>query len=144
MLKECGLQDIYQCVVNKDSDVSNSSKILHKPAHMSAQEPLSRLPSASAAELTAALTAFDSFLSALDPISSPRLTLLRASNPRIATQIHQATLQKVGRAYLKVVEEVRAPKNRYEAPQSLLGSRRPFGQEIVLWQVLGVEGDEKS
>ncbi|KAF8606493.1 oligomeric complex COG6 [Ceratobasidium sp. AG-I] len=127
MLKECGLQDIYQCIVTKDS-----------------AEPLSRLSGASAVELTAALTAFDSFLSALDPISSPRLALLRASNPRIATQIHHATLQRVGRAYLKVVEEVRAPKNRYEAPQSLLGSRRPFGQEIVLWQVLGVEDDEKS
>ena len=144
MLKECGLQDIYQSIITKDSDVSYNNYISIKITHKASQEPLSRLPGASAVALTAALTAFDSFLSALDPISTPRLTLLRASNPRIATQIHHATLQRVGRAYLKVVEEVRAPKNRYEAPQSLLGSRRPFGQEIVLWQVLGVEGDEKS
>ncbi|KAG8765755.1 Golgi transport complex subunit 6 [Ceratobasidium sp. 428] len=126
-LQECGLQDLYQCITNKDSD-----------------EPLSRIPGASALELTTALTTFDSFLSVLDPVSSPRLALLRASNARIATQIHQTTLQRVGRVYLKVVEEVRAPKNRYEAPQSLLGSRRPFGQEIVLWQVLGVEEDSRS
>jgi hypothetical protein len=108
------------------------------------QEPLSRLPSASALELSVALTSFDAFLSVLDPISSPRLALLRASNPRIATRIHQAALEQVGRVYLTVVEEVRAPKNKYEAPQSLLGSRRPFGQEIVLWQVLGVENSDLS
>ncbi|QRV75275.1 Conserved oligomeric complex COG6 [Ceratobasidium sp. AG-Ba] len=126
-LQECGLQSIHQCISSKSSD-----------------EPLSHLPGASAPELTAALTAFDSFLSTLDPVSSPRLSLLRASNARIATQIHQTTLQRVGRIYLNVVEEVRAPKNRYEAPQSLLGSRRPFGQEIVLWQVLGVEDDGES
>ncbi|KAG9124916.1 Golgi transport complex subunit 6 [Ceratobasidium sp. 392] len=131
MLQECGLQDLYKCITTKDPK--------HKP-----QEPLSRVPGASASELTTALTAFDSFLSILDPVSSPRLALLRTSNARIATQIHQTTLQRVGRVYLKVVEEVRASKNRYEAPQSLLGSRRPFGQEIVLWQVLGVEGDSKS
>ncbi|KAG8740193.1 Golgi transport complex subunit 6, partial [Ceratobasidium sp. 414] len=114
MLQECGLQDLHRCVITKDSG-----------------EPLSRIPGASAPELTTALTTFDSFLSVLDPVSSPRLAFLRASNARIATQIHQTTLQRVGRIYLNVVEEVRAPKNRYEAPQSLLGSRRPFGQEIV-------------
>ncbi|KAG9104660.1 Golgi transport complex subunit 6 [Ceratobasidium sp. 370] len=127
MLRECGLQDLYKCITAKDPN-----------------EPLSRIPGASAPELTTALTTFDAFLSVLDPVSSPRLTLLRASNARIATQIHQTTLQRVGRVYLNVVEEVRAPKNRYEAPQSLLGSRRPFGQEIVLWQVLGVEDSSKS
>ncbi|KAG9099599.1 Golgi transport complex subunit 6 [Ceratobasidium sp. UAMH 11750] len=127
MLQECGLQDLHKCITTKDPS-----------------EPLSRIPGASAPELTTALTTFDSFLSMLDPVSSPRLALLRASNARIATQIHQTTLQRVGRVYLNVVEEVRAPKNRYEAPQSLLGSRRPFGQEIVLWQVLGVEDSSQS
>ncbi|CEL55748.1 Conserved oligomeric Golgi complex subunit 6 OS=Cryptococcus neoformans var, neoformans serotype D (strain B-3501A) GN=COG6 PE=3 SV=1 [Rhizoctonia solani AG-1 IB] len=122
MLNESGLEGIYKHINSKDPE-----------------EPLSRLPGASGLELTAVLTSFDAFLSVLDPISSPRLALLRAPNPRIATRIHQAALERVGRVYLRVVEEVRAPKNKYEAPQSLLGSRRPFGQEAVLWQVLGVE-----
>ncbi|CAE6466721.1 unnamed protein product [Rhizoctonia solani] len=127
LLGESGLQEIYKYINSKDPE-----------------EPLSRLPGASGLELTAILTSFDAFLSILDPISSPRLALLRASNPRIATQIHQAALERVGMVYLKVVEEVRTPKNKYEAPQSLLGSRRPFGQESVLWQVLGIEGSNSA
>ncbi|KAF8753532.1 Oligomeric complex COG6 [Rhizoctonia solani] len=106
MLNESGLQELYKHIDSK-----------------SPEEPLSRLPGASGLELTAVLTSFDAFLSILDPISSPRLGLLRAPNPRIATRIHQDALERVGRVYLRVVEEVRAPKNKYEAPQSLLGSR---------------------
>ncbi|CAE6537103.1 unnamed protein product [Rhizoctonia solani] len=127
MLGESGLQELYKHINSKDPE-----------------EPLSRLPGTSGLELTAVLTSFDAFLSILDPISSPRLALLRAPNPRIATKIHQAALERVGRVYLKVAEEVRAPKNKYEAPQSLLGSRRPFGQEAVLWQVLGVENSNST
>lgn len=75
----------------------------------------------------------------LDPSSTPRLSLL--SIPRLSSLIHRTVLERVGRAYGKICEAVKDAENRYESPTTLLGTRRPFGQMAVLWQVLGIEED---
>ncbi|GJJ08446.1 hypothetical protein Clacol_002664 [Clathrus columnatus] len=88
-------------------------------------------------EVTAALRAFDSFLSKLDVISSPRLELLAV--PRLATLIHRTALKELGDYYGSLCAMIKDPKNKYEFASTLLGSQRPFGQMDVLWQVMGVE-----
>jgi len=37
---------------------------------------------------------------------------------------------------------VRDPENKYEFATTVLGSKRPFGQMSVLWQVLNVSDSE--
>lgn len=101
------------------------------------QTPLSHLPAASSQETSTALRNFDSFLSSLDVLSSPRLALL--SVPRLATLIHRSALKQIGEAYGRICDEVRLSGNKYEFVTTLLGSQRPFGQMNVLWQVLGVQ-----
>ncbi|KAG8983873.1 Golgi transport complex subunit 6, partial [Tulasnella sp. 427] len=122
-LKESGLEPIVQAMDSKPVDT-----------------PLSRLPSASSQALTAALTQFDSFLSTLDPSSSPRLALL--SVPRLASSIHIDALHHIGRVYGRICDQVRKPENKYEFAGTLLGSRRPFGDMRVLWQILGVDVED--
>ncbi|KAG9013500.1 Golgi transport complex subunit 6 [Tulasnella sp. 427] len=122
-LKESGLEPIVQAMDSKPIDT-----------------PLSRLPSASSQALTAALTQFDSFLSTLDPSSSPRLALL--SVPRLASSIHTDALHQIGRVYGRICDQVRKPENKYEFAGTLLGSRRPFGDMRVLWQILGVDVED--
>ncbi|KAG8913144.1 Golgi transport complex subunit 6 [Tulasnella sp. 417] len=122
-LKESGLEPIVQAMDSKPADT-----------------PLSRLPSASSQALTAALTQFDSFLSTLDPSSSPRLSLL--SVPRLASSIHTDALHQIGRVYGRICDEVKKPENKYEFAGTLLGSRRPFGDMRVLWQILGVDVED--
>lgn len=101
------------------------------------QTPLSHLPAATSQETSSALRKFDSFLSSLDVLSSPRLALLTV--PRLATFIHRSALKKIGETYSHICNEVRNPGNKYEFATTLLGSQRPFGQMNVLWQVLGVQ-----
>ena len=103
---------------------------------MNEQVPLSHLPSTGSQHISAALQGFDSFLSVLDVLTSPHLALL--SQPRLATLIHRAALERVATAYDRVCEAVRDPKNKYEFSGTLLGSRRPFGQMEVLFQILGL------
>lgn len=102
--------------------------------------PLSHEPTASSQAVTAALKEFDTFLSTLDVHSSPRLALL--SVPSVASRIHRGSLARIGRAYGRLCDAVREPANKYEFASTLLGSRRPFGQMAVLWQVLGISEAE--
>ncbi|KAG8970571.1 Golgi transport complex subunit 6 [Tulasnella sp. 419] len=99
--------------------------------------PLSREPVASSQAVTAALGLFDTFLSQLDVVSSPRLLLL--SVPRLSTMVHRKALHSVALEYGRVCDAVRKPENKYEFSGTLLGSRRPFGEMRVLWQVLGID-----
>lgn len=64
------------------------------------------------------------------------------SVPRLASSIHSDAVQKIGLAYGRVCDAVRKPDNKYEFAGTLLGSRRPFGDMRVLWQVLGVDEGE--
>ncbi|KDQ13474.1 hypothetical protein BOTBODRAFT_111408 [Botryobasidium botryosum FD-172 SS1] len=120
LLQESGLAPIIESINTKPAD-----------------RPLSHIASADSSSVTSALSNFDAFLSTLDVISSPRLTLL--SVPRLVTKVHRAALARIGRAYGTVCEAVKKAENRYEFASTLLGSRRPFGQMSVLWQVLGVD-----
>ena len=47
-------------------------------------------------------------------------------------------------AYGKVCDAVRKSQNRYEFAGTLLGSRRPFGEMRVLWQVLGIDPEAEN
>jgi conserved oligomeric Golgi complex subunit 6 len=102
--------------------------------------PLARVQGCSSQNVSVALQAFDSFLSSLDVLTSPSLSLL--SLPRLGTLIHRTALERVARAYGKICQAIRDPKNKYEFSGTLLGSRRPFGQMSVLLQVLGLDNLE--
>jgi len=82
------------------------------------------------------LDRFDSFLSSLDVLTSPRLVLV--ASPTISSRIHREALRKVGQAYGVVADAVRNPANKYEFATTVLGTKRPFGQMSVLWQVLNI------
>ena len=67
--------------------------------------------------------------------------LAQLTMQRYHTQIHQAALERVARAYRIICEHVRNPENKYEAASTLLGGEKPFGQVHLLWQIFGLEGD---
>ncbi|GAA6043711.1 hypothetical protein JCM8097_007495 [Rhodosporidiobolus ruineniae] len=92
----------------------------------SAETPLSQDPAASPANLLAAATAFSSFLSTLDPVSSPRLALLP---PHLAASIHSQALRRVSDAYGELYEAVMDPKQGYEGREQLL---RRSKQEVAM------------
>lgn len=80
------------------------------------------------------------FLSSLDVLASPRLGLI--ASPTISGRIHRDALRRIGRAYDTVAEAVRDSENKYEFATTVLGSKRPFGQMSVLWQILNVPDSE--
>ncbi|KZT59179.1 oligomeric complex COG6 [Calocera cornea HHB12733] len=118
-LKDSGLAPILQAVETND-----------------ATTPLSHLPPASPAALSTALTAFSQFLAS--PLLSP--ALLPA---QISLIIHQRTLERVELGYARICEEVRKPENRYEAAETVLGGRRPWGDRRVLRQIFGLAAAEE-
>ncbi|KAG6911409.1 hypothetical protein DXG01_016506 [Tephrocybe rancida] len=104
-------------------------------------EPLSRIPSMQPAELQVALQNFSLWLSSPDVVQSPRLSHLTVQH--LHTKIHQTALERMARAYGLVCEEVKKPVNKYEAASTLLGSERPFGQNHLLRQILGIDENEE-
>ncbi|ORY76293.1 oligomeric Golgi complex subunit 6 [Leucosporidium creatinivorum] len=104
LLKDSGLEPILTALHTKD-----------------ASTPLSHLPVASPSVLQSSITAFSTFLSTTDPLSSPRLSLLP---PRFAASIHRAALDRVSRAYAEVWEAVMDEANRYEARRTVLKRSR--------------------
>lgn len=112
----------------KEAGLSPLLLALSSPEHTTGT-PLSRIPSASAANLTKALSTFSTFLTQLDPLSSPRLALLP---PAQARQIHAAALERVAESYGRLWEAVMDERERYEAPGSLMRRSR---EEV--WAVLG-------
>ncbi|PCH37909.1 oligomeric complex COG6 [Wolfiporia cocos MD-104 SS10] len=100
-------------------------------------EPLSRLPAAQPAQLQAALRQFSLWLSGPGVVESPRLSQLTVQS--LAARVQQASLERLAGAYRRLCEEVRKPKNKYEAAATLLGSERPFGQVHLLWQIFGLQ-----
>lgn len=73
-----------------------------------------------------------------EAVQSPRLS--RLSLQRINIEIHQAVLERIVQVYKRICQEVKHPRNKYEAAATLLGSERPFGQVNLLCQILGLEG----
>ncbi|KAM0789745.1 hypothetical protein ACM66B_006600 [Microbotryomycetes sp. NB124-2] len=100
LLKDSGLEPIVLAINDKDSDT-----------------PLSHLPAASPHILSQALSAFSQFLTTVDTLSSPRLSLLP---PRYAALIHRAALDRVSKAYSDVFDAVMDESNRYEAKSTIL------------------------
>ncbi len=82
------------------------------------QTPLSRVPAAEPKAISAAIKAFDSFISHLNVLSSPSLSLL--SSPRLATIIHHGGLERVNQAYADIYAAVMDKSNKYEFASTLL------------------------
>lgn len=106
------------------------------------QEPLSRLPAASAPRLQSALHAFSVWLTSNTVDHPPRLAQLSVQS--LATRIHRAALARLVRTYRWFCGEVKKPENKYEAATTMLGSERPFGQVHLLWQIFGIEEEEEE
>lgn len=99
-----------QCVARRTESVILSQQI-----------PLSQRPSASAADIFAASSTFSTFLSSLDPVSSPRLSLLP---PHLAALVHSQALQRVSKGYGELYDAVVDEKNGYEGRETLLRRRK--------------------
>lgn len=69
------------------------------------------------ANLEAAQSRFASFLSSVDPVSSPRLSLLP---PRLASFVHADALRRISEAYSELCDAVLDPKSGYDRPEALL------------------------
>ena len=100
-------------------------------------EPLSHLDAMQPQELTTALRTFAAWLSSPDVVHPARLAPL--TDRRLAETVHREALRAVVGAYERICVEVRNPKNRYEAANTLLGGQRPFGSLPALRQILGIE-----
>ncbi|WVR03673.1 hypothetical protein IAU60_000668 [Kwoniella sp. DSM 27419] len=101
LLEQCGLAGIMRAIRTRPSDT-----------------PLSRLPATTPKALTAALSTFSTWLSTIDPSTSPRLALLSA--PMLAEIIHRRALRKIYEAYGEVCERVLDPKEGYEFGETML------------------------
>lgn len=117
LLKGSGLDPILSALDSKDSTVRFPLPPFPSLTNDSLKTPLSHLPTASPLVLTTSIATFSSFLSTLDTLSSPRLSLLP---PRFAVEIHKAALERVSESYGKVWEEVMSESNRYEGRATML------------------------
>ncbi len=106
-------------------------------ADNSTKEPLSHIPAAEPAALQSALHRFSEWLSGLEVVHSPRLSLLTMQS--LHSRIHQAALKRLAETYERICDEVKKAENKYEAAATLLGSERPFGQVRLLWQIFGLQ-----
>ncbi|GAA5912228.1 hypothetical protein JCM5296_005454 [Sporobolomyces johnsonii] len=100
LLKETGLEPILEALHGKDADT-----------------PLSHIPAAAAHPLMQAISLFSTFLSTVDTLSSPRLSLLP---PHLASSIHAEALARVSGAYDEVYDAIMNETNRYEGRNTLL------------------------
>ncbi|EIW84653.1 oligomeric complex COG6 [Coniophora puteana RWD-64-598 SS2] len=103
-------------------------------------DPLSHLPTAQPSSLTPALAHFALWLTSPAVVHSPRLTALTSAT--LSNRIHHGAIVRLARAYDRLCRAVRDPAARYEAPGTMLGAERPFGNVGILCQVLGVEEGE--
>ncbi|EGN95884.1 hypothetical protein SERLA73DRAFT_162575 [Serpula lacrymans var. lacrymans S7.3] len=106
----------------------------------SSNDPLSHIPATQPSELVTTLARFSQWLSGLEVVQSPRLA--RLSQQRLHDAIHHAALARLARSYERLCTMIRDVKSRYEAPGTLLGSERPFGQVALLWQIFGLEEED--
>ncbi|GAA5848632.1 hypothetical protein JCM9279_002723 [Rhodotorula babjevae] len=105
LVAECGLEPILVALRTKGQPLT----------------PLSTLPAASVSSLLAFQQTFSSFLSTLDPLTSPRLSLLP---PHLATAIHAEALARVSKAYGELWDAVMDPEEGYQGRETLLRRRK--------------------
>ncbi|OXG10479.1 hypothetical protein C366_06721 [Cryptococcus neoformans Tu401-1] len=101
LLEACGLAAVMRTIRTRPEDT-----------------PLSRLHATSPKALTSALSKFSTWLSTVDPSTSPRLALL--SSPRLAVEIHRKALRKIYDAYGEVCERVLDKAEGYEFGETML------------------------
>lgn len=79
---------------------------------------LSACDAASVSSLQAAQSRFTAFLSSVDPVSSPRLSLLP---PHLAALVHRSALRRISEAYAELYDAVHdAESGGYERPETIL------------------------
>ncbi|GAA5821598.1 hypothetical protein JCM3770_005309 [Rhodotorula araucariae] len=91
--------------------------------------PLSSLPAASTSAVLAFQQTFSAFLSTLDPLTSPRLSLLP---PHLATAIHAEALERLSVAYGEVWDAVMRPEEGYEGKETLLRRRKEEVEMLLI------------
>ncbi|EJU04626.1 oligomeric complex COG6 [Dacryopinax primogenitus] len=133
---EKSVEELVEEYYTKTLKDSGLAPILQAIETVDATTPLSHLPASSPAALSTALTAFSQFLAS--PLLSP--PLLPA---QISLIIHQRTLERVEQGYARICDQVRKPENRYEAAETVLGGRRPWGDRRVLRQIFGLAASEE-
>ncbi|WVF66103.1 hypothetical protein IAT40_000842 [Kwoniella sp. CBS 6097] len=129
LLEQCGLAPIMRTIRTRTRPSTGSDGV------DTTSTPLSRLPATSPKSLTAALSTFSTWLSTIDPSSSPRLALL--SSPGLSLVIHRKALRKIYEAYGEVCERVLDPKEGYEFGETMLRRGR---EEVGV--ALGVDFDD--
>lgn len=92
------------------------------------------------ATLKHALEEFANWLSSPDVVRSRRLAALL--DQRLNQKIHISALRQLADVYERMCTEVRRPENKYEAVNTILGGQRPFGQKMVLLQILGLDAED--
>ncbi|KAL0242100.1 hypothetical protein I308_105728 [Cryptococcus tetragattii IND107] len=120
LLEACGLAAVMRTIRTRPAD-----------------SPLSRLDATSPKSLTSALSKFSTWLSTVDPSTSPRLALLTSS--RLAEEIHRKVLRKIYEAYGEVCERVLDKAEGYEFGETMLRRGR---EEVGV--ALGVGEDWES
>ncbi|GAA5901349.1 Golgi transport complex subunit COG6 [Sporobolomyces salmoneus] len=100
LMKSTGLESLLATLRSKDGET-----------------PLSHLDEASANVVIQSITTFSNFLSTVDTLGSPRLSLLP---PHLASAIHSEALARISRAYDELYDAILDEKNRYEGRHTLL------------------------
>ncbi|KAL7409891.1 oligomeric Golgi complex subunit 6 [Mrakia frigida] len=100
--------------------------------------PLAHLPLSNPSNLPKVLQSFEAYLTTLDVLSSPRLSLIYS--PALGRAIHRNALERLAAGYVEIWEAVMdKEKNKYEFPSSLLIR----GKEEVR-VLLGIEEEEEE
>ena len=81
------------------------------------QTPLSHLPSLTAQILSTQTHKFSSFLSTIDTLSSPKLSLLPT---KYANLIHHESLVKISEGYGRIWDAIMDERNRFEGKNTIL------------------------
>lgn len=126
LLKTSGLEPVITALRTKEAEVRRRPSLPLEITLLTRcvtipQTHLSQNPSASPSHLITASTTFSTFLSTIDPVSSPRLSLLP---PHLAASIHADALKRVSEAYGELYDAVLSEESGYEGRETLLRRRK--------------------
>ncbi|KAM5532325.1 hypothetical protein V8D89_014004 [Ganoderma adspersum] len=86
-------------------------------------EPLSHIPAVEPAALQSALHRFSEWLSGLEVVHSPRLSLLAVQS--LHSRVHQAALKRLAETYERICDEVKKTENKIV--------NDPANEELIKW-----------
>ena len=75
------------------------------------------------------------------PVWKSFIRLAQLIVTKLQSSIHHDALVRLAKTYQMICDEVKKPKNKYDATSTLLGSEKPFGRVHLLWQIFGLEED---